>query len=927
MRSRSMNSTQRQLHLASARWMSDLRSDSELLRLFVDQRDEDAFTSIVGRYSRLVWGVCLRTLRDRTDAEDAYQAAFLRLAKDAAKIRQERSIAAWVHQAARCSSIDLLRSVNRHKRAQQAKLLMESNQPDVAKEFELAEDLDRILQQIPERYRTVLILCILDGRSTADVATHLGCSVATINRRLARAQEILRDHLNFLSQQPNYSSSLIALMGLAPLKVVSDTLEMGLVVGKTGVLPISATGTIAAGLELSTTPVASSGIVGVPTVVGSLFTIGMCIILYLSLAGTSKSKSFAETEPILNSVPSDASQIHGRVLRQDGTVVPGAQIVVLARSPFESGIRGLRDHAVGMTSSDDQGFFHLSVPHVPNWFQDHLVTFQISTPEHEILTRSIRMISGQNHQIIATIEPSIPLSGRLIDSKRKPIENVKVEPIRIGSAVNETPLNEQGDDPLPNWPESVSTDNNGRFTLPGLGGISNVWLRVHDPRYALDAVRIDDLPRDAGEVVWKLEHASPLEIEVRTEPDNQLLPFARLTIVNSSPRSHVYFCETERARTVAYQTDVGEFDAYADGNGKFCVGQALGQKIEVLIHPSDHSDGFVGVRRVIAAPNSTKSRKLSVSLPKGVWIHGRIHQEETGLPIPDATVQWSRPHSKLPDWKNEILVGRDAMVRTERDGSFRIAVLPEICELRVYGPTMNHPAIAVKMPGARSVFAHATQQFDAGDINQIRQPIQLGLQGGRQRSLFVEGDPVSELDGAFALISGRVSPVRPYSCLPLPVHDNQIQIPGCFQDGVSRVYLLNPAKALGKIVEFQHEYPSLDSTRLKPCGTVRVQFLDEFEKPIKNQSLQLRLHINRDCLGGKISDEVDLQSVEWFDPVHYSKPLQTNQEGKIELPCLIPDASYEVWLGTQRTVFGPINVGSGEVKSQIFHASTRILKK
>src|SRR6266404_262861 len=75
-------------------------TDSELLERFGACRAEDAFAALVQRHGSLVWNVCRNVLHHDHDAEDAFQATFLVLARNAGTIRKREALASWLHGVA-----------------------------------------------------------------------------------------------------------------------------------------------------------------------------------------------------------------------------------------------------------------------------------------------------------------------------------------------------------------------------------------------------------------------------------------------------------------------------------------------------------------------------------------------------------------------------------------------------------------------------------------------------------------------------------------------------------------------------------------------------------------------------------------------------------------------------------------------------------
>src|SRR5439155_26822202 len=75
-------------------------SDGQLLDQFIEHQDERAFEALVQRHSPMVWGVCRRIVGHHQDAEDAFQATFLVLARRATSIRPRAMVANWLYGVA-----------------------------------------------------------------------------------------------------------------------------------------------------------------------------------------------------------------------------------------------------------------------------------------------------------------------------------------------------------------------------------------------------------------------------------------------------------------------------------------------------------------------------------------------------------------------------------------------------------------------------------------------------------------------------------------------------------------------------------------------------------------------------------------------------------------------------------------------------------
>jgi cobalt-zinc-cadmium efflux system membrane fusion protein len=171
-------------------------SDAQLLARFVGQHDEDAFAVLVRRHGPMVLSVCTRVLTDRHAVEDAFQATFLILVRQAGALRNPELLANWLYGVAYRVACRARASAGRQRAEAIPAEVPSGEDPAVeAARRELRPILDEELNRLPEIYRAALVLCHLEGRTHEEAARCLGCPRETVTTRLVRARERLRIQL------------------------------------------------------------------------------------------------------------------------------------------------------------------------------------------------------------------------------------------------------------------------------------------------------------------------------------------------------------------------------------------------------------------------------------------------------------------------------------------------------------------------------------------------------------------------------------------------------------------------------------------------------------------------------------------------------------------------------------------------------------
>jgi RNA polymerase sigma factor (sigma-70 family) len=174
--------------------VGDYVPDQELLHRFERDQDAAAFELLVRRHSDAIWATCRRVLRSDTDADDAFQAVFLVLIRKHRSIRAT-SIGAWLHRIAVRAALRL-RERTARTATMSPNLLDTRPAPSVAEpEADLASAIHEEIARLPDRYQLPVVLCELEGRTSAEAADVLGWPVGTVSGRLHRARAILRRRL------------------------------------------------------------------------------------------------------------------------------------------------------------------------------------------------------------------------------------------------------------------------------------------------------------------------------------------------------------------------------------------------------------------------------------------------------------------------------------------------------------------------------------------------------------------------------------------------------------------------------------------------------------------------------------------------------------------------------------------------------------
>jgi RNA polymerase sigma-70 factor, ECF subfamily len=201
-------------NLASAIAIS---SDEAALVEELKAGSERAFTQLIAQYHQPIYSVVARSLQDPADASDITQEVFIKVFRNIRGFHGQASLRTWIYRIALHEASNQRRWWSRHKRQEitmeapcggrnadaegeslslGATLADEHDSPfDHAAQAEVRERIEAALREIPEAFRTVVILREMEGFAYDEIAEILGVNLGTVKSRLTRGRTALREIL------------------------------------------------------------------------------------------------------------------------------------------------------------------------------------------------------------------------------------------------------------------------------------------------------------------------------------------------------------------------------------------------------------------------------------------------------------------------------------------------------------------------------------------------------------------------------------------------------------------------------------------------------------------------------------------------------------------------------------------------------------
>jgi RNA polymerase sigma factor (sigma-70 family) len=909
---------------------SSQQSDAQLLERFATRQEETAFAAILQRYGPMVLGVCRRVLHHPEDAEDAFQATFLALVRQAPAIGRREALGCWLHRVALRTA--LRGRANQARRRLHEQRAVPAQPPDFIAAVawrDLQPVLDEEVQRLPAKYRVPFVLCYLEGKTYGRAAQQLRCLPSTVSRRLARARELLRRRLTQRGLTLPAGVLTAALSAHAAAAAVPAMLEAA----TTRAALLSAAGGAGGGAISPHVAVLAEG--GMNAMRTTLWKCTPALLLLVGLIGgslgflafdTAAESTAANARKVSQPAagrpapqptqqgaakkaePEAKMTVTGRVLDAAGKPAAGADIAVIAWATNPNRVQRAyaRWRVLGQGKTDAEGRFRLAVPRTSR--ERHACACALARAAGYGLARGDFDPDAVRPDVRVRLPREQVLHGRLVDLQGKAAAGVQILATQLhGPAPGKKPFyimpyitfREPPQGLLP-WPAATTTDEHGRFTLRGLGPDWGGAIQARDGRFARQEFEFRSTGGKADKpLTCALAPARTLVGTVTYSDTGQPVPHARL-VVFSMPEPRPGGLRVE------------QMEGRSDGKGRFRLVPYVGSHLTVLALPPPGTPYLLRSKSIRWPKGDVIKKEVHFSLVRGILVRGRVTEKPSGKPVAGASVEFVQCRDNNPFFRNDTSTSWDEGQQigvSGKDGTFRLAVLPGPGHLLVCGPTPDYVKVETSLKKLEGLPINSDHRYYLDAVV----PLHLKPQPGPhpvavmlRRGVTLTGQVLGPDDKpvAHAVLLCRTYFERGYSHNNMAksarkVLDGRFELPGCDPDRPVEVFILDAADQLGSVVQLSPKelrgQPA--RVRLQRCGTARARLVDGNGKPLAN----IRCHVVAVITPGvpwaesvrrkgMIAETAFLSSLDRKG----HENLHSDAQGRVTLPTLIPGATHSL---------------------------------
>jgi RNA polymerase sigma factor (sigma-70 family) len=901
-------------------------ADRQLLDDFTRRRDETAFAALVARHGPMVLRVCRRVLHHEQDAEDAFQATFLVLARHTASIRNREALASWLHGVAYRTAMKARQGAAR-RRNHEAKLQARKPPPAAGPTWDDVQAvLDEEVQRLPELLRAAFVLCALEGKSGPEAAAALGVKVGTVSSRLTRARQLLQQRL---ARRGIKLSALLSALSLAeragraglPARLAQVAIRSGLWVAAgepaAGVIPPHVA-TLAAGVTRAMFRTKAKVATAVLCAIGLFAAAGALTCPALDAreaeppAAQEKDTRPAKPDqpaPATDAEPPATIRAKGRVLDPDDKPVAGAKVYLMDRAPAKElpPVRATTDSEGRYDFTVAPARLQLNHGYINPWASVFLVATaegygpglsKVGKPERE-LERTLRLV------------PDHPVQGRVRDLEGKPVAKAKVQVFQL-SVPKQGDLTAFLDDlkarpdgyPAENQclttahnpalarlvPEAV-TDEDGRFRLTGIGRERVVGMTISGPSIETRQVRVRTRP---GETLTRLEWKDYPTTGTLTYYGSQFEHAAGPTrVIEGVVRDKDTGKPLVGAQVVSEKLAGDDLHGRdfvrttTDQNGRYrLVGMPKGPGNIIRALPPEGLP-YVAETKGADDPPGLETVRVDFGLRRGVWIQGRVTDKNSGKPAAAHLDYFI--FADNPALKRFSGAASHRQLETREDGTFRFIGVPgrSLVAARAAGDRYVVGVGAEKYkdrdqyghlatsPPCLAIGYHTLVEVEAApDAESVECPVV--LDPGRTLTGTVLGPDDRPLAGA------RICGVKSYAYTYWegePLNTAEFKVFGLSPARPRRLLFLHEGQHLAGSLLVRGDEKAAPTVKLEPWGAVTGRLVTGTGQPPADAELRF-------LFGAKFDDS--------DDGSHPSRTFPVAKDGSFRVEGLVPGVKYNL---------------------------------